>query len=69
MDLFNLASVSSGGSAEGCWGFPISQVHVSLGGSVEGCCGFSIWQVCLWVDLLKEAGGSPLVKCVFGWIC
>ena len=48
--VLNLASVSLGGSVEGGWGFPISQV-------------------CLWVDLLKDAGGSPLVKCVFGWIC
>ena len=47
--VLNLASVSSGGSVEGCWGFPISQV-------------------CLRVDLLKDAGGSQLVKCVFGWM-
>ena len=47
--VLNLASVSSGGSVEGCWGFPISQV-------------------CLRVDLLKDAVGSQLVKCVFGWM-
>ena len=55
-------SVSSRGSVEGCWGFHIWQGDYAFG----WIC--SIWQVCLRVGLLKDAGGSPLVKCMCLWV-